>query len=109
MEDRYQQPYRNPDLEHHHNGVTYRGNFFAFDDGQSVISNDTWSCVIVVLTFWFFGQYLSLPFFWFLSIDCNACRLVDFLAIFRIGIGQDFKFFIFTGWYGGVVNILVNF
>ncbi|GLT37607.1 hypothetical protein SLA2020_119140 [Shorea laevis] len=54
VEDRYQQPFHNPDLEHHHNGVTYRGNFFAFDDGQELISDDTWSCIIVVLTFWFF-------------------------------------------------------
>ncbi|GKV06024.1 hypothetical protein SLEP1_g17961 [Rubroshorea leprosula] len=54
VEDRYHQPYHNPDLEHHHNGVTYRGNFFSFDDAQELISDDTWSCIIVVLTFWFF-------------------------------------------------------
>lgn len=44
-----------PELEHQNFGFAYRGNFFASDDAATVISDDTWSCIIVVLTFWFFG------------------------------------------------------
>ncbi|KAJ0089241.1 hypothetical protein Patl1_31340 [Pistacia atlantica] len=43
-----------PELEHQNFGFAYRGNFSAFDDASTVISDDTWSCIIVVLTFWFF-------------------------------------------------------
>ncbi|KAJ9180577.1 hypothetical protein P3X46_008799 [Hevea brasiliensis] len=38
--------------QHQHIGL-FRGNLFAFGD-VSAISDDTWSCVIVVLTFWLF-------------------------------------------------------
>ena len=41
------------DTDHHHIGL-FRGNLFVFDD-VSAIRDDTWSCVIVVITFWFFG------------------------------------------------------
>ncbi|KAK1563246.1 hypothetical protein Q3G72_024723 [Acer saccharum] len=34
-------------------GIFFRGNLFAFED-VSAIRDDTWSCIIVVLTFWFF-------------------------------------------------------
>lgn len=43
------------ELEHQNFGFAYRGNFSAFDDASPVVSDDTWSCIIVVLTFWFFG------------------------------------------------------
>uniref|UniRef100_A0A2P2LQ52 E3 ubiquitin-protein ligase APD1-4 N-terminal domain-containing protein n=1 Tax=Rhizophora mucronata TaxID=61149 RepID=A0A2P2LQ52_RHIMU len=42
-----------PEREQQQNGVRFRGILFSFDDA-SVIRDDTWSCVIVVLTFWFF-------------------------------------------------------
>lgn len=41
--------------EQQHIGLS-RGIFFAFNSA-SAIRDDTWSCVIVVLTFWFFGWY----------------------------------------------------
>ncbi|KAK4834445.1 hypothetical protein QYF36_022809 [Acer negundo] len=34
-------------------GIFFRGNLFALED-VSAIRDDTWSCIIVVLTFWFF-------------------------------------------------------
>lgn len=44
-----------PEVEQQqHIGITYRGNFALFDDGAAAIRDDTWSCIIVVLTFWFF-------------------------------------------------------
>ncbi|GKV21988.1 hypothetical protein SLEP1_g31897 [Rubroshorea leprosula] len=52
--DRYQHRHHDTELEHHQNGVSYRGSFFAFDISSEVITDDTWSCIIVVLTFWFF-------------------------------------------------------
>ncbi|GLT89424.1 hypothetical protein SLE2022_074050 [Rubroshorea leprosula] len=52
--DRFQHRHHDTELEHHQNGVSYRGSFFAFDISSEVISDDTWSCIIVVLTFWFF-------------------------------------------------------
>ncbi|XVF76823.1 hypothetical protein PTKIN_Ptkin13bG0297800 [Pterospermum kingtungense] len=51
-----QHHFHNPELENPHFGVvsSYRGNFSSFDDSSTVIRDDTWSCIIVVLTFWFF-------------------------------------------------------
>ncbi|XP_022767729.1 uncharacterized protein LOC111312047 isoform X2 [Durio zibethinus] len=34
--------------------LSYRGNLSAFDDSPPMIRDDTWSCIIVVATFWFF-------------------------------------------------------
>ncbi|KAK6231238.1 E3 ubiquitin-protein ligase APD1-4 [Theobroma cacao] len=49
------QHFQNPELENQHiDLVSYRGNLSAFDDSSTVIGDDTWSCIIVVLTFWFF-------------------------------------------------------
>ncbi|KAK4776924.1 hypothetical protein SAY86_005612 [Trapa natans] len=46
---------RQPELERQQIGVNVPGNFTAVDDNASVaVREDTWSCVIVVLTFWFF-------------------------------------------------------
>lgn len=50
------QHFHNPELENQHiDLVSYRGNLSGFDDSSTVIGDDTWSCIIVVLTFWFFG------------------------------------------------------
>ncbi|OMO97558.1 Zinc finger, RING-type [Corchorus olitorius] len=45
-----------PEPENQHIGRVspYRGNYSAFDDSSTAIGDDTWSCIIVVLTFWFF-------------------------------------------------------
>ena len=64
-------------------GIPYRGNFSFLSDDPSVIRDDTWSCIIVVLTFWFFGLF-SLPFP-FLSFPCLICS--------RAGLRE---FFLFT-------------
>ncbi|EOY07204.1 RING/U-box superfamily protein, putative isoform 3 [Theobroma cacao] len=49
------QHFHNPELENQHiDLVSYRGNLSGFDDSSTVIGDDTWSCIIVVLTFWFF-------------------------------------------------------
>ncbi|XWS55535.1 hypothetical protein CRYUN_Cryun09bG0008400 [Craigia yunnanensis] len=51
----HQHHFHNPELENQHLGlVSYRGDLSAFDDSSTVIRDDTWSCIIVVLTFWFF-------------------------------------------------------
>lgn len=49
--------FHSPELENHHIGgfLSYRDNSPAFNDNSSsVIRDDTWSCIIVVFTFWFF-------------------------------------------------------
>ncbi|KAJ4704440.1 RING/U-box superfamily protein [Melia azedarach] len=46
--------FQRSELEQHTGGFSYRGNFVSFDDASNVIRDDTWSCIIVVLTFWFF-------------------------------------------------------
>ncbi|PON92250.1 hypothetical protein TorRG33x02_120690 [Trema orientale] len=48
--------FRASDLEEQRIDTSYRGNFRAFDDdaAPAVIHDDTWSCVIVLLTFWLF-------------------------------------------------------
>ncbi|KAE8099203.1 hypothetical protein FH972_017204 [Carpinus fangiana] len=53
--DQLQNRFPHPELEHQQFGIPYQGNpnLSAFDDA-SVIRDDTWSCVIVLLTFWFF-------------------------------------------------------
>jgi hypothetical protein len=58
--DQLQHRFPHPELEHQQFGIPYQGNanLSAFDDA-SVIRDDTWSCVIVLLTFWFFGLSLS--------------------------------------------------
>lgn len=58
--------FHSPELENHHIGgfLSYRDNSPAFNDNSSpVIRDDTWSCIIVVFTFWFFGSYESSSFF----------------------------------------------
>eukprot|EP00257_Ricinus_communis_P009427 XP_002528092.2 uncharacterized protein LOC8265049 [Ricinus communis] len=47
-----QHQFREADTDHTHIGF-FRGNLFVSDD-VSAIRDDTWSCIIVVLTFWFF-------------------------------------------------------
>ncbi|GMI81057.1 hypothetical protein HRI_001775000 [Hibiscus trionum] len=52
-----QQHFHNPELENHRIGgfLSYRENIPAFnDDSPTMIRDDTWSCIIVVFTFWFF-------------------------------------------------------
>lgn len=53
--DRHQ--LRNPELEPQQIGMSNRRNTntLAFDDAATVIGDDAWSCIIVLLTFWFFG------------------------------------------------------
>ncbi|OMO85057.1 Zinc finger, RING/FYVE/PHD-type [Corchorus capsularis] len=48
--------FHNPEPENQHIGRVspYRDNYSAFDDSSTAIGDDTWSCIIVVLTFWFF-------------------------------------------------------
>ncbi|KAK4773070.1 hypothetical protein SAY87_028089 [Trapa incisa] len=41
-------------LEQQQIGTSYHGNFTVPDDIAVDIQDDTWSCIIVVLTFWFF-------------------------------------------------------
>lgn len=45
-----------PAAEMRNGGITFRGHLVSFDDVAG-IRDDTWSCVIVVLTFWFFGKF----------------------------------------------------
>ncbi|GLT69662.1 hypothetical protein SLA2020_417960 [Shorea laevis] len=54
--DQLQHRFPHPELEHQQFGIPYQGNtnLLAFDDASTVIRDDTWSCVIVLLTFWFF-------------------------------------------------------
>jgi hypothetical protein len=52
--------FRQPEIEQQQQEyieISNRGNYFGFNDVASV-RDDTWSCVVVVLTFWFFGLYL---------------------------------------------------
>lgn len=52
--------FRQPQLEQQRIGINYRGNFTVPDDTGAAMQDDTWSCIIVVLTFWFFGVQSSL-------------------------------------------------
>lgn len=58
--------FRHPELDVNEIGTSYRVNLAGFDERASVIRDDTWSCIIVLLTFWFFGLYLI--FYLFLNI-----------------------------------------
>ncbi|XP_038701434.1 E3 ubiquitin-protein ligase APD2 isoform X2 [Tripterygium wilfordii] len=50
-----QNQFREPEMEQQqHIGGIHRGSFWTFDDRSNVIMDDTWSCIAVVLTFWFF-------------------------------------------------------
>jgi hypothetical protein len=56
--------YRQPEIEylqHQYIDLSHRGNYFAFDD-LSAIRDCTWFCVVVVLTFCFFGLSLVYHF-----------------------------------------------
>ncbi|KAM2117518.1 hypothetical protein ACFX1Q_010625 [Malus domestica] len=47
--------FRHPELEQNHEiGTSYGGNVPAFDEVSTVITDDSWSCIVVLLTFWFF-------------------------------------------------------
>ncbi|XP_062166652.1 E3 ubiquitin-protein ligase APD2 [Alnus glutinosa] len=54
--DQLQHRFPHPEPEHPQVFIPYQGNqnLSAFDDASTVIRDDTWSCVIVLLTFWFF-------------------------------------------------------
>lgn len=73
--DRLQEYHRFPhhDVEENQQITnSYRGNFGLFgggDETSSVVGDDTWSCVIVLLTFWFFGSYpIVSSFYLFFSL-----------------------------------------
>lgn len=55
--------FRHPELDVNEIGTSYRVNLSGFDERASVIRDDTWSCIIVLLTFWFFGLYLIFNLF----------------------------------------------
>jgi hypothetical protein len=66
--------YRQPEIEylqHQYIDLSHRGNYFAFDD-LSAIRDCTWFCVVVVLTFCFFGlsfvYHFSLYYYYFFKI-----------------------------------------
>ena len=64
-QNEHQHRFRGHEMERQQVGhVPYhRGDLSGFDDSSTVIRDDTWSCVIVLLTFWFFGTpSLSLTF-----------------------------------------------
>ena len=67
----HQHHFHNPELENQHlDLVSYTGNLSGFDDSSAVIGDDTWSCIIVVLTFWFFGSYLfPFPFTFLVNLS----------------------------------------
>ncbi|KAL6336508.1 hypothetical protein AAG906_022449 [Vitis piasezkii] len=49
------QRHHSPELQRQQISVTYHGGAGVDDDdGSATIRDDTWSCIIVVLTFWFF-------------------------------------------------------
>ncbi|KAK7844265.1 putative e3 ubiquitin-protein ligase xbat35 [Quercus suber] len=56
-QNEHQHRFRDHEIERQQVGhVPYhRGDLSGFDDSSTVIRDDTWSCVIVLLTFWFFG------------------------------------------------------
>jgi len=58
-------------LQHQYIDLSHRGNYFAFDD-LSAIRDCTWFCVVVVLTFCFFGlsfvYHFSLYYYYFFKI-----------------------------------------
>lgn len=62
--NQYQQhtDFRHPEVETHEIGTSYGANLSPFDEVSTIIRDDTWSCIIVLLTFWFFGLYLYLIF-----------------------------------------------
>lgn len=47
-------------------GVSYRVNISTSDVAASGMRDDVWYCLVVLVTFWFFGQFL--PLLWFFSI-----------------------------------------
>ncbi|KAJ8898924.1 hypothetical protein K2173_008417 [Erythroxylum novogranatense] len=51
-EQEYEHQFVQPELEQQQIGIPFRGSFLLIDDG--IVRDDTWSCVIIVLTFWFF-------------------------------------------------------
>lgn len=54
-EENLMQRHHSPELQRQQISVTYRGDAGVDDeDGSATIRDDTWSCIIVVLTFWFF-------------------------------------------------------
>ncbi|PRQ42944.1 putative transcription factor C2H2 family [Rosa chinensis] len=46
--------FRHPEPQVNEIGTSYRVGLSGFDETASVIRDDTWSCIIVLLTFWFF-------------------------------------------------------
>jgi len=77
-------------LQHQYIDLSHRGNYFAFDD-LSAIRDCTWFCVVVVLTFCFFGlsfvyHFLSiiiifLKLFLDQILDCSMLNFVDSFSI----------------------------
>ncbi|KAK3018026.1 hypothetical protein RJ639_004516 [Escallonia herrerae] len=91
---------RHPRLVGRHTGVSYDAQFSTPDnEGMTRIRDDTWSCIIVVLTFWFFvsmtlilGVYgsvsLRLGPNTSLLIESNPL-LVDYLKVQQVDDNMD--------------------
>lgn len=54
-ERNFDNEFRHPEFDQQNVGFSYRGNFSDFDDAATVVGNDTWTCIILIITFWFFG------------------------------------------------------
>lgn len=68
--------FRQPELEQQQIGIIYRGNFTVSDDTTAALQDDTWSCIIVALTFWFFGLQPSLTCLsYYLGISGSSVKI----------------------------------
>lgn len=77
--------FRQPEIEQpqqqEYTDISNRGDYFGFND-LAAVRDDTWSCVVVVLTFWFFGLYLAIQIslellVYFISFPNFDCRKLD--------------------------------
>lgn len=67
--------FRNPELDEQSIGFSYRANARVFDnDVSAAVGEDTWSCTVVLLTFWFFGSFL-ISFEFFLLVLLNSMTI----------------------------------
>lgn len=76
-----------PELSQPRSIVSYRVNVPTLDETSTLIRDDTWSCVIVLLTFWFFGQLIHLYLCCFkIASIVNRIFLCFTLILLNIGL-----------------------
>lgn len=88
-----------PDGEPQNLSIVYRGVVRTISDATSVARDDSWSCVVVLFTFWFFGTR-------FFLILISSIYLCTWCVMLKFNVGVTVSMTMILGVYGSVELLL---